>query len=818
VSWWGDGKLHGTRWCIAVVTVSLACVFLCPIAAAGSRDAAGYLPTDVDHNGTTDAVDVQLSINGALGIGTSYPTDVDGANGTDAVDVQLVINGALGIVSSSATIDLTPGDATIGSTGSLYLTAMSSDSNDTIQWTSLEPQVATVDSAGGVVAVAPGVARIRATGDTSGAASEALVTVNAASLDVTPSTLIINESTSQTLSVTSSSTGDSIDFASADTGIATVGTGGKVTGKAVGDTTVTVTSQDTGLEFDVAVTVVLAGQIVPGPGRAITKEVVSDNPWDPGVNVTLDDGKEFMLEDIADAANYNKRIPDLGTAKHNKGVVTVPTSRPSARYVSLAADQTSIKNQQDRNTCTRFAIIAGIEAAYKRAGYGDLDLSEQYFNHLGKTTWLHPFEGESRPRGVWESQLGLTAGGGVYGVALLMRYGLPPESDAIYRHSNQFPYAFGDYGNIRQTGDNPYIMSGLTRQDVTQREMDDFNLEDTATTWQIPGNYTFTPLSNTALTDAQYGVTGYQICPAGRVHDISWWENVLAMGYEIEFQCNVYDDVVDGVWVARDMQEGDRGGSHAMCMVGYDRRDPAHPYFIVKNQWGESNFIKLDYGWVTHTYDGTMTNAVFITGIADPSSQPYKAQAALGRWTVETDLYSDPATLDIFRQSAYFDSSELNGYQDRRVGELYDVSGNPYKVNGFAFPNFLQWYLDFSNPNADYDATGGNEFFGYFNIADPTLMAGYYQTTGGETYGFYGHKGGTINSRSLFTSLGSDDVFLGRWEIIHPEVEGWVEVTSVGHASHGIAVTYEDASGWRVSYIGTGIIRHGTCRSPSTTI
>jgi hypothetical protein len=52
-------------------------------------------PEDLDGNGTVDAVDVQLVINGALGVG--LPADVNNDGETDAVDVQIVINAALGV-------------------------------------------------------------------------------------------------------------------------------------------------------------------------------------------------------------------------------------------------------------------------------------------------------------------------------------------------------------------------------------------------------------------------------------------------------------------------------------------------------------------------------------------------------------------------------------------------------------------------------------------------------------------------------------------------------------------------------------------------
>lgn len=52
---------------------------------------------DLDFTSLVDAVDVQMVINGALGLQTDHETDVDVNQSTDAVDVQLVVNAALGI-------------------------------------------------------------------------------------------------------------------------------------------------------------------------------------------------------------------------------------------------------------------------------------------------------------------------------------------------------------------------------------------------------------------------------------------------------------------------------------------------------------------------------------------------------------------------------------------------------------------------------------------------------------------------------------------------------------------------------------------------
>lgn len=59
----------------------------------------GTVPTacDVNGSGAVDAVDVQLTVNAALGLGAAPGADVDLTGAADAVDIQWVINAALGI-------------------------------------------------------------------------------------------------------------------------------------------------------------------------------------------------------------------------------------------------------------------------------------------------------------------------------------------------------------------------------------------------------------------------------------------------------------------------------------------------------------------------------------------------------------------------------------------------------------------------------------------------------------------------------------------------------------------------------------------------
>ncbi len=65
-------------------------------AAQGVRAGTVFNPADVDFSNIIDAVDIQLTINGALGIPVEFESDIDTNDMVDAVDVQLVINAALG--------------------------------------------------------------------------------------------------------------------------------------------------------------------------------------------------------------------------------------------------------------------------------------------------------------------------------------------------------------------------------------------------------------------------------------------------------------------------------------------------------------------------------------------------------------------------------------------------------------------------------------------------------------------------------------------------------------------------------------------------
>ena len=67
-------------------------------------------------------------------------------------------------------------------------------------------------------------------------------------------------------------------------------------------------------------------------------------------------------------------------------VLAPPATAATPDVVDLSGFQTGIRNQQDRGTCAGFAMVAAIEARYKRDHGLTLDLSEQYHWHTYKST------------------------------------------------------------------------------------------------------------------------------------------------------------------------------------------------------------------------------------------------------------------------------------------------------------------------------------------------------------------------------------------------------------------------------------------------
>ena len=620
---------------------------------------------------------------------------------------------------------------------------------------------------------------------------------------VTPAEATIEVGKTVDLDANSTRTEENYIWASDNESVATVNPKGVVTGVAAGQTLITATGEESGTSGVAVITVEPVPEQYDTP-TVQSRQTVTGEDGVPATVLTLDSGKQVVLDDPEYIAEYADRSPDLSQKRMSMKELAEEAlrqqKRPSAARVSLGAMQTDIRDQQDRGTCVAHATLAALEAAYNRAGYGKLDLSEQFMQHLGKTAWLHDFTANDqhvRTRNGWENQLGLGGGGNIYGsLPFLTFYRVCTEADAPYQHSSKPGHGWRSYGNANQDGDDPRVDWRERSGGETQAEVNGFNMIQDPITIQIPTDYTLTPLPQQALENAIYGITNYQTVPGGRLDDVTWYEEQLAANREVIFGCNFVSDTQDEILYPRDKNEDEGDSWHAMLMVGYDRSDASAPFFIVKNSWGESGFIKMSYDWVGSGKDGRITQAACITGVAQPDPNAFQPQWYVGRWTLVYD--GQAGTLDIHRNSGYFEPDKLGGEEDYRLGTFFDSSGLLYRVNGtIADDGRIEFYIDFNNPNLDYETRTGLRFRGDLERGGTTLMAGVYRDASGvgSARGFYATKAATFNANTSYTAP-SYNAFLGEWDIYSPVVAGSVEIRSIDTGAGEFDGRYNWSGGW----------------------
>lgn len=351
----------------------------------------------------------------------------------------------------------------------------------------------------------------------------------------------------------------------------------------------------------------------------------------------------------------------------------VSGGRPRPLRVSLAAQQTPVRNQGVRGTCSAFAAVAGLEAAHKRNGHGDLDLSEEFVAYAGKLMWVDVQWTRVVQRGTDRPENFLAAATGSTGTFLVEMLGsgfaTPTERDLPYRES----YA-GTLGGHERLDDPWWSVAW---------NVDLWNLDPVR-------------LPRAALrAHAWHRVTDYRWIYLGRRESDATYaerfEEVLASGREIVWDVAVRTGAAadrEPIWrfdLARPPNE-----VHAMLVVGYDRSDPdpRRHHFLVKNSWGRTahpdGLTRVSYDFLRYGL-----GALYIEDVAPPS--PWPAAAFVGRWHVSFD--GRPAVLAWNRvpgvlQRGLEQARALHpgepAMTDRRVGNLYPWSTpRPvYRVNG----------------------------------------------------------------------------------------------------------------------------------------
>ncbi len=422
--------------------------------------------------------------------------------------------------------------------------------------------------------------------------------------------------------------------------------------------------------------------------------------------------------------------------------------------VDHAVWQTPLQNQGSRTTCIAFSATAALEARYKRAGYGDLNLSEEFVNYVGKMMWLHPYWADINTADETESQLAATGGGGGVGHAHNMVHWMkvPAETAMPYRLSG---YAYSPAWN------DPWWTS--------QRNVNTFNLD--------PANF-----PHSARNAAEYHfATGLVDLGLTGARNTTTIENALRAGYEVIWDSQIDDGTGTPIW----HPAGPVRDAHSMLIIGYDRTsaNPANHYFIVKNSWGPTS----NTNGMTHVgYDYVAArgiNACYLTGAATPG--PWNALRFLGRRNMSFDGFR--GTLDISHIPGASQETWSSAYgvttTDRRLGLFYDTAGNVYRVNGQIVGDMVQFWLKPTNANMPWDEqretpTVGRMFsYRLLDSADQKDdLAGYHWDNAGSTptpaYGGYAKRATTVNGTNGFELPVFDNSqawtpaqWLGRWRL-----------------------------------------------------
>jgi hypothetical protein len=375
-----------------------------------------------------------------------------------------------------------------------------------------------------------------------------------------------------------------------------------------------------------------------------------------------------------------------------------------APVVNLCKDQTSIRNQGERDVCPYFPPVAALEAAYRRTGV-EVDLSEEHLIWLRNVTT----GSDKGDRTTAENLVSTLGGGGLatsFGVlreyAICRAGDLPYRGDAAVAKIGQGDFYKG-WGLENYNWNTPQSQFVLNRWNLAPQR-----------------------LPQSARANARYGIDESVMLSAEDAKRSDRFEEILASGREIAFNISLHnnsDDSGKGEPVWRYKPEEGEAGNHIMLVVGYDHE---RRFFIVKNSWGPTNYSamkdRLSPNWndveayngftlVDYNYLDVCTEAGYIKSVAPIDSPRFVAQRAMGQWRVTFTRNDEKIMTGIL---AWRRNANATGV---RVGDLVTEDGQQYRVNmklqgDGTRPYKAMLAIDFSEGAQPYEGLCGAAWYG----------------------------------------------------------------------------------------------------------
>lgn len=393
-------------------------------------------------------------------------------------------------------------------------------------------------------------------------------------------------------------------------------------------------------------------------------------------------------------------------------LATAPVqARPAA--VDLSRWQTPVKNQWSRGNCFIHATVAAMEAAYKRAGYGDLDLSELFSDYMGQLFFLetvemnqHWYTSTLRVPGATERETSIQSDHAmsVESAEPCMTLAIPEEQYMPYRPQ---PLDLGGHPDKN----DPFWANQFT--------VSSFNLD--------PAHLPYSALS----APRYYQIRSVKWLAKADSQNPEAIETVLAGGHEVIWDFRMAGDASGRIW----QYTGPAGdvAPHRMLIIGYNRADPRNPYFLVKNSWGDLGVYDTNDCLARITYDYLQYGewASYITEVAPP--KPWPELRFIGRWHLDLgfrsgilDIYHLPGMMRKDFEHNQFKDESGRPMEDRRLGTFY-AKGDPndaYRVNGTVRGDTMELYIDFENPAARWDLLRGWKIAAAMDSRDPYRLTG----------------------------------------------------------------------------------------------